>query len=276
MKRLLTGNEAIAHGAWEAGVAFASAYPGTPSSEILANVAKYKEIRSEWAPNEKVALEAAIGASIGGVRSIAAMKHVGVNVAADPLFTFSYMGVNGGMVLISADEPGQHSSQNEQDNRWYALSAKLPMFEPSNSQECLDMLAAAYDLSEEFDAPVLMRVTTRICHSKSIVDCGERKNVPAKPYQKAPQKNLMVPAFAKVRRVVVEERMSALSVYADNNPFNYIEKGGKIGVIASGMCYHFAKEVFGDSVTYLKLGFTNPLPSALLAEFYGMETKFSS
>jgi len=268
MKRLLTGNEAIAYGAWEAGVSFASAYPGTPSSEILANIARYKEITSEWAPNEKVALEAAIGASIGGVRSLAAMKHVGVNVAADPLFTFSYMGVSGGMVLISADEPGQHSSQNEQDNRWYAVSAKLPMFEPSNSQECRDMLAAAYKLSEEFDAPVLMRVTTRICHSKSIVDCGERKDIPAKPYKKAPQKNLMVPAFARMRREVVEKRMNDLKDYSENNPFNYIEKGGKVGIIASGMCYHFAKEVFGDSATYLKLGYTNPLPSNLLKKFY--------
>ena len=268
MKRLLTGNEAIAHAAWEAGVQFASAYPGTPSSEILANVATYKDIRSEWAPNEKVALEAAIGASLGGVRSLAVMKHVGVNVAADPLFTFSYMGVSGGMILVSADEPGQHSSQNEQDNRWYAVSAKLPMFEPSNSQEARDMMIAAYELSEEYDAPVLMRLTTRICHSKSIVDCGERVDVAAKPYQKAPQKNLMVPAFARQRRVVVEERMKELELYTETSPFNRIIKGGKVGVIASGMCYHFAKEVFGDEVTYLKLGFTNPLPSKLLAKFY--------
>ena len=268
MNRLLTGNEAIAFAAWESGVKFASAYPGTPSSEILANIANYKEIRSEWAPNEKVALEAAVGASLGGVRSIAVMKHVGVNVAADPLFTFSYMGVNDGMILVSADEPGQHSSQNEQDNRWYAVSAKLPMFEPSNSQECRDMVLAAYELSEQYDAPVLMRLTTRICHSKSIVSCGERKEVADKPYQKAPQKNLMVPAFAKQRRVVVEERMKKLALYSETTQLNRIEKGGKIGVIASGMCYHFAKEVFGDSVTYLKLGFTNPLPSKLLAKFY--------
>ena len=270
MKRLLTGNEAIAQGAWEAGVSFASAYPGTPSSEILANIATYQEIRSEWAPNEKVSLEAAIGASIAGVRSLCAMKHVGVNVAADPLFTYSYMGVSGGMVLVSADEPGQHSSQNEQDNRWYALSAKLPMFEPSNSQECLDMMADAYALSEKYDAPVLMRVTTRICHSKSIVEIGPRNEVPAKPYQKLPEKNLMVPAFARQRRVVVEQRMNDLVEYTENTPLNRIEKGGKIGVVASGMCYHFAKEVFGDSATYLKLGFTNPLPSNLLKEFYSM------
>ena len=268
MKRLLTGNEAIAHGAWEAGVAFASAYPGTPSSEILANIANYKEIRSEWAPNEKVALEAAIGASLGGVRSIAVMKHVGVNVAADPLFTFSYMGVSGGMILISADEPGQHSSQNEQDNRWYAVSAKLPMFEPSNSQECRDMMAAAYELSETYDAPVLVRLTTRICHSKSIVECGDRLDVPAKPFQKKPQKNLMIPEFSRKRRIEVEERMKELAEYTETTPLNRIEIGGKIGVITSGMCYHFAKEVFGDSATYLKLGFTNPLPTKLLDEFY--------
>jgi len=267
MKQLLTGNEAIARGAWEAGVSFASAYPGTPSSEILANLTKYGEIRSEWAPNEKVALEAAIGASIGGVRSLAAMKHVGVNVAADPLFTFSYMGVSGGMVLITADEPGQHSSQNEQDNRWYAVSAKLPMFEPSNSMECRDMLLDAYKLSEDYDAPVLMRVTTRICHSKSVVDCADRVSVEAKPYKKDPQKNLMVPAFAIKRRAEVEKRMAALAEYSENSPFNKIEKGGRLGIITSGMCYHFAKEVFGEDATYLKLGFTNPLPSRLLAEF---------
>ena len=270
-KRLLTGNEAIAHGAWEAGVDFASAYPGTPSSEILANIARYKDIRSEWAPNEKVSLEAAIGASIAGVRSICAMKHVGVNVAADPLFTFSYMGVNGGMVLISADEPGQHSSQNEQDNRWYAVSAKLPMFEPSNSQECRDMLKASYELSEKYDAPVMMRLTTRICHSKSIVECGERVVVAAKPYSKNPQKNLMVPQMARMRRVAVEKRMNDLTEYSENSPFNYIEKttnkGSKIGVIASGACYHFAKEVFGEDATYLKLGYTNPLPNNLLDKF---------
>lgn len=265
---LMTGNEAIARGAWETGVSFASAYPGTPGTEILENITQYKEIKSEWAPNEKVAMEAAIGASIGGVRSIASMKHVGINVAADPLFTFAYTGVNGGMVLITADEPGQHSSQNEQDNRYYALSAKLPMLEPSNSQECKDMLALAYQISEEYDTPVLMRTTTRVCHSKSIVHCKDRAEIMVKPYAKKPQKNLMVPAHAKVRRAIVEQRMKNLASYSESTPLNYIEKGGKIGIIASGMCYHFAKEVFGGDATYLKLGFTNPLPDKLLSKLY--------
>jgi len=270
MKQLMTGNEAIARGAWEVGVRFASAYPGTPSTEILENITKYKEIKSEWAPNEKVALEAAAGASLGGVRSIASMKHVGVNVAADPLFTFAYTGVNGGMVLITADEPGQHSSQNEQDNRYYALAAKLPMFEPANSQESKDMLVAAYTLSEEYDTPVLMRTTTRVCHSKSIVECGEQLEVYVRPYQKNPQKYLMVPAHAKVRRAAVEQRMQNLTDYSENTSYNHIEKGGKTGVITSGMCYHYAKEVFGENATYLKLGFTNPLPENLLSRFYSM------
>ncbi|MCL1996714.1 MAG: indolepyruvate ferredoxin oxidoreductase subunit alpha [Defluviitaleaceae bacterium] len=266
-KLLLTGDEAIARGAYEAGVTFASAYPGTPSTEILENVAKYNEIVSEWAPNEKVALEAAAGASIGGARSLAAMKHVGVNVAADPLFTFSYTGVGGGLVLISADEPGMHSSQNEQDNRWYAISAKLPMFEPSDSQECIDMLKTAYDLSEEYDTPVLMRVTTRICHSKSIITPNERQNVPIKEYKKNIQKYVAVPAIAARRRLVVEERMAKLALYTESTPHNRIEPGGRIGVIASGMCYNYAREVFGDDATYLKLGYTNPLPNGLLAKF---------
>jgi len=273
LKCLLTGNEAIARGAWEAGVLFASAYPGTPSTEILKNLTMYKEIDAEWAPNEKVAFEAAAGASMGGVRSITSTKHVGVNVAADPLFTFSYTGVNAGMVVVSADEPGQHSSQNEQDNRYYALSSKIPMFEPANSGECKDMVIAAYELSEKYDTPVLIRVTTRICHSKTIVECGKRQVGKTKPYIKDPAKNLMVPAFATKRRVIVEQRMEQLKSEVERSPLNYIEKGGKIGVVASGVCYHYAKEVFGDSATYLKLGFTNPLPTELLKEFYGLVDK---
>jgi len=272
MKNLLTGNEAIVQGAWEAGVKFASAYPGTPSSEILANFVHFeKDMKGEWAPNEKVSLEAAIGASIGGVRSLCAMKHVGVNVAADPLFTFSYTGVNGGMVLITADEPGQHSSQNEQDNRWYAVSAKLPMYEPSDSQEAKDMMIAGYELSEAYDSPVLMRVTTRICHSKSIVDCGPRQDIADKKYEKNPAKYLMVPAMARDRRVVVEDRMNKLKEFTETTPWNRIvpsKNGKKIGVVVSGMCYNFAREVFGDDAAYLKLGFTNPLPDKLLAKFY--------
>ncbi len=274
MKRLLTGNEAFARAAYEAGVSFASAYPGTPSTEILENITLYKEIVSEWAPNEKVALEACCGASIGGVRSLASMKHVGVNVAADPLFTFSYTGVNGGMVLISADEPGQHSSQNEQDNRYYALSAKLPMLEPANSNECKDMLIAAYDLSEEYNTPVLVRATTRVCHSKSIVECFDRKEVKPKEYKKDVTKYIIVPAMAKGLRVRVEHRMNRLKEYTEKSPFNFIEKGnGNIGIITSGMCYHYAREVFGEEANYLKLGFTNPLPTELLHEFYKLVDK---
>ena len=267
MKHLMSGNEAIARGAYEAGVCFASAYPGTPSTEILENITSYKEIKSEWAPNEKVAMEAAIGASVMGVRSMASMKHVGVNVAADPLFTFVYTGVGRGMVLISADEPGQHSSQNEQDNRNYAPFAKIPMFEPSNSQECIDMLKAAYEVSEKYDTPVLFRTTTRVNHSKSIVELGDRVEIEPKAYKKDAAKNVMVPANARQRRAVLEERMEALKEYSEKTPFNFIEKGGRIGVVVSGLAYHFAKEVFGDEATYLKLGFTNPLPEKLLAEF---------
>lgn len=270
MKLLLTGNEAIARGAWEAGVLFASAYPGTPSTEILENITGYKEIKSEWAPNEKVALEAAIGASFGGVRSIASMKHVGLNVAADPLLTVAYTGVNGGLVVITADEPGQFSSQNEQDNRYYAQLAKIPMLEPANSQECLDMVREAYKISEEFDTPLLLRVTTRVCHSKSIVEVGERVEAPSRTYRKDAAKNLMVPAHAKQRRAAVEKRMTDLASFTETSPFNVIEQGGRIGVVTSGMCYHYAKEVFGEDATYLKLGLSNPLPAKLLEEFYSM------
>jgi indolepyruvate ferredoxin oxidoreductase alpha subunit len=265
---LLTGDEAIARGAYEAGVKFASAYPGTPSTEILQNITTYREITAEWAPNEKVGLEAAIGASIAGARSISSMKHVGVNVAADPLFTFSYTGVNGGLVVITADEPGQHSSQNEQDNRYYAVFAKVPMLEPADSQECIDMMKDAYKISEKFDVPVLIRMTTRLCHSKSPVSLGEREQIENYEYKKDVPKYVMVPAMSVKRRVIVEERMKALQKFADETPLNYIEEGGKIGVIASGMSLNFAKEVFGDSATYLKLGFTYPLPDDLLDKFY--------
>ncbi|MCL1997532.1 MAG: indolepyruvate ferredoxin oxidoreductase subunit alpha [Turicibacter sp.] len=270
---LLTGDEALARGAFEAGVAFASAYPGTPSTEILQNIAGYKEIVSEWAPNEKIAFEAAAGAAVAGVRSVASMKHVGVNVAADPLFTLSYTGIRGGMVLISADEPGMHSSQNEQDNRWYAVSAKVPMFEPSNSQECIDMMKIAFEVSEEFDTPVIIRVTTRICHSKSVVKLGERVEVAPKEYVKDIPKYVAVPALASMRRRVVETRMGSLAEYSEKSKLNFIEKGNRTGIIASGMCLNFAKEVFGEEVTYLNLGFTHPLPDNLLKEFYGLVDK---
>ena len=269
MKLLMTGNEAIARGAYEAGVRFASAYPGTPSTEILENVAIYKEdIVAEWATNEKVALEAAIGGSIAGARTMASMKHVGVNVAADPLFTFSYTGVNGGMVLITADEPGMHSSQNEQDNRNYAKFAKIAMFEPSTSQEAKDMLKEAFEISEKYDTPVLFRVTTRLCHSKGIVECSDRVEVPIKEYIKNPKKNLTVPAHARVRRVEIDDRMSKLLEYSNNTHLNNYEiNDTKIGIVASGMCYTYAKEVFKDDASYMKLGFTNPLPMEKIKEF---------
>jgi len=267
MKQLMTGNEALARGAWEAGVRFASAYPGTPSTEILENIIGYKEIRSEWASNEKVALEAAIGASIAGARAMASMKHVGVNVAADPLFTFAYTGVNGGLVLISADEPGQHSSQNEQDNRNYAKHAKIPMLEPATSQEAKDYLEEAMTISESFDSPVLIRVTTRLCHSKGIVECKDHKEIPVKPYEKDIKKYLTVPAFARQMRVRVEERMEKLKKFSESTPLNWITEGGNIGVIASGVAYCYAREVLRTSASYLKLGFTNPLPAEKIKKF---------
>ena len=269
MKKLMTGDEAVALGAYEAGVHFASAYPGTPSTEIMENFAAYEGVYAEWATNEKVALEAAAGASFAGARSFSSMKHVGINVAADPLFTFAYMGVNGGSVVITADEPGQYSSQNEQDNRNYAKAAKMPMFEPSNSQECKDMMIEAYEVSERFNTPVLYRMTTRVCHSKSIVEVGERREIAIKDYVKDAKARVSVPANAKVWRREVEKRFKALAVYSESTPFNFAEyvDGSNIGVIASGISYHYAKEVFGDSVNYLKLGFTNPLPQNLITEF---------
>ncbi len=268
MKKLLTGNEALARGAWEAGVHFASAYPGTPSTEILENMTTYKEVYSEWAPNEKVALEAAIGASFAGGRSMASMKHVGLNVAADPLFTFVYQGVNGGCVVITADEPGQHSSQNEQDNRNYAIAAKMPMMEPSTSQEAKDFMMQAFDISEKYDIPVLMRMTTRGCHSKGIVECGDRKEVPIKEYHKDVNKYITVPAIAKKLRIKLEDKLAGLLEFSETTPMNRIEDNGKkVGVVCSGMCYCFAQEVFGDTVNYLKIGFSNPLPDKLITKF---------
>lgn len=269
MKVLMTGNEAIARGAYEAGVKYASAYPGTPSTEILENVATYKEsILAEWAPNEKVALEASIGGSIAGARTLCCMKHVGVNVAADPLFTFAYTGVNGGMILISADEPGMHSSQNEQDNRNYAKFAKIALFEPSTSQEAKDMIKEAYKISEEYDTPVLYRVTTRLCHSKGIVKCSDREEVGTKEYIKDVKKRVTVPAHARNLRIKVEDRLNKLREYSNTTELNFIEANSEeIGIIASGVCYTYAKEVFRDKVSYLKLGFTNPIPDKKIKEF---------
>lgn len=269
MKKLMTGNEAIARGAYEAGVKFACAYPGTPSTEILENVATYKDsILAEWAPNEKVALEATIGASVAGARSLASMKHVGVNVAADPLFTYAYTGVNGGLVLVTADEPGQHSSQNEQDNRNYAKFAKIAMLEPSDSQEAKDMIKEAFEISEKYDTPVLFRVTTRVCHSKGIVNCLDREEIGIKEYKKDAKKFVSVPAHAKLMRVKVEERTKDLLEFSNTTKLNFFEwNDKKIGVIASGGSYRFAKEVFGKEASYLKLGFTCPLPLEKIKEF---------
>ncbi|MGI6254747.1 MAG: indolepyruvate ferredoxin oxidoreductase subunit alpha [Acutalibacter sp.] len=268
MKKLYLGNEAVARGLYEAGVRVVSAYPGTPSTEITEAAVKYPEIYCEWAPNEKVATETACGASIGGARSFCAMKHVGLNVAADPLFTMSYIGVNGGMVLAVADDPGMHSSQNEQDSRNYARAAKVPMLEPADSKECKEFTKLAYELSEQFDTPVILRLTTRIAHSRSIVEDGERKEQPLKEYKKDPAKNVMLPAFAKVKHEKVEARTRTLIAYAETTTLNQVEdNGSKIGVISSGTPYQYVKEAMGDSVNYLKLGLVYPLPEQLIRDF---------
>ena len=269
MKQLMTGNEAIARGAYEAGVKYASAYPGTPSTEILENIALYKnDIVAEWAPNEKVALEAAAGGAFAGARTVASMKHVGLNVAADPLFTVAYTGINGGFVVITADEPGMHSSQNEQDNRNYAKSAKVPLLEPATSQEAKDMMKMAYEISEKYNTLVMMRLTTRLCHSKGLVECEERNEVGIKPYEKV-VKRVTVPANARLLRIDVEEREKKLYKFSNETELNYMEinEGAKVGVISSGMCFNFAKEVFGKDASYLKLGFTNPMPDEKIKEF---------
>ncbi|HOR86080.1 MAG TPA: indolepyruvate ferredoxin oxidoreductase subunit alpha [Bacillota bacterium] len=270
MKQLMSGNEAIARGAYEAGVKVAAAYPGTPSTEILENIVEYKDdIYCEWAPNEKVATEVAIGASIAGVRSLSAMKHVGLNVAADPIFTYSYLGVNAGYVLITADDPSMHSSQNEQDNRYYAKFAKIPMIEPSDSQESKEFLDEAFRISEQYDTPVLYRVTTRVCHSKSMVELGERKEVGFKKYERNIPKYVATPANAKVAHVRVEKRLKDLEEYANTSPLNKVEynKNTKVGIVTASIAYQYAREVFGDNASYLKLGFTYPLPMKLIKEF---------
>ncbi|KRQ87404.1 indolepyruvate ferredoxin oxidoreductase [Caloramator mitchellensis] len=274
MKKIMTGNEAIARGVFEAGCTVAAAYPGTPSTEILENVALYDGIYAEWSPNEKVAFEVAAGASIAGARALTAMKHVGLNVAADPLFTMAYEGVNGGFVVVSADDPGMHSSQNEQDNRLYAQHAKVAMIEPSDSQECKDYIKIAYEISEQFDTLVLFRITTRIAHSKSIVELGDRVEVGVKEYKKDIKKYVMIPGHARVKHVEVEERLKKLQEYSNNTPLNRIEMGDtKIGIITSGVSYQYAKEVFGENASYLKLGFTFPLPDKLIKEFASMVDK---
>jgi indolepyruvate ferredoxin oxidoreductase alpha subunit len=263
----MLGNEAVARGAYEAGCRVATAYPGTPSTEITEFISRYDEVYSEWSPNEKVALEVAIGAAIAGARSICSMKHVGLNVAADPLFTSSYTGVNAGLVIVVADDPGMHSSQNEQDSRHYARSSKVPMLEPSDSRECREFVMEAFRISETFDTPVIIRLTTRVSHSRSIVETGERQEVPLRDYKKDVGKYVMMPAMARKRHIFVEERMKKLKEYSENSALNRIEWGRRdIGIITSGISYQYAKEAFGD-VSYLKLGMVYPLPEATIREF---------
>lgn len=268
MKEILSGNEAIARGAFEAGVKVASAYPGTPSTEILENIANYSSINSSWAPNEKVALEVAIGASFGGARSIACMKHVGVNVAADPLFTLSYTGVGGGLVLVVADDPEMHSSQNEQDSRNYAKFAKMPMLEPADSQECKEFTRLAFELSEKFDTPVMIRSCTRISHGKSIVTLTEPvSGLPEPKLVKDPPKLVMLPGNARVRHPLVEQRITELSVYGDNWAINRIEnRSEELGVICSGVTYQYVREALPEA-SILKLGMVYPLPKQTIRKF---------
>ncbi len=266
----MLGNQAVARGLYEAGVSVISSYPGTPSTEITEFSSKYPEdeMYCEWAPNEKVACEVAIGASIAGARSFCAMKHVGLNVAADPLFTASYTGVNGGMVLAVADDPGMHSSQNEQDSRHYAIGAKVPMLEPSDSQECKDYAKLAYEISEKFDTPVILRLTTRVSHSQSAVTTADRIPHTIPEYKKNIAKNVMVPANAIKKHVVVEQRTLDLIDYAETSGINTVEMNSdEIGVITSGICYQYAKEALGDKASYLKLGMVNPLPVKLIKDF---------
>ena len=268
MKKLLLGNAAVARGAFEAGVKVVSSYPGTPSTEITESVVEYKDIYVEWAPNEKVAAEVAIGASIAGGRAMSCMKHVGLNVMADPVFTVSYIGANGGLVFCVADDPGMHSSQNEQDSRHYAEAAKIMMLEPSDSSECKEFTKKAFSLSEEYDTPVFIRLSTRVSHSQSLVELCDPEEVALKPYEKNIPKHVMMPAMAKGRHVIVEERTLKLKALAENCEFNTVENNGsKIGVIAAGTTYVYAKEALGDKVDFLKLGMVYPLPEKLIKDF---------
>ena len=269
MKKLMLGNEAVARGILEAGCSVVSSYPGTPSTEITEYAAKYDEIYCEWAPNEKVACEVAFGASLAGVRSACCMKHVGLNVAADPLFTLSYTGVNGGMVIFVADDPGMHSSQNEQDSRHYAIAAKVPMLEPADSVEAKEFTKAAFELSEKFDTPVIVRMCTRIAHSQCAVEICEPIAKTKKEYKKEPQKYIMAPANAIRKHPVVEARTVALAEYAETSELNKVElaENKSLAIITSGTSYQYVKEVFGDSVSVLKLGLVNPLPAKLIADF---------
>ncbi len=268
MKELMLGNKAIARGLYEAGVCLASSYPGTPSTETTEEAVKYSEIYCEWAPNEKVALEVAFGASLAGKRSYCAMKHVGLNVAADPMFTISYTGVNAGMVINVADDPGMHSSQNEQDSRHYAIAAKIPMLEPADSAEALSFTKKAYEISEEYDTPVLLKMCTRVAHSQSIVETGERITPPARPYKKDAGKYVMAPANARRRHPFVEERTARLAELAETSSLNRVEMGGtKLGIITDSTCYQYAKEAFGQDASILKIGMCYPLPEKMIRDF---------
>ena len=268
-RHLLSGNEAIARGAYEAGVKVCSAYPGTPSTEIFENLPQYKDVLyCEWAPNEKVATEVAYGAAMAGVRSLCAMKHVGVNVAADPIFTAVYDGVTKGFVIVSADDPSMHSSQNEQDNRYYAKAARMALVEPSDSQECIDFLKEAYRISERFDMPVLFRTTTRVSHSKSLVTFGEREEQEVIPYQRNAAKFVCTPANAYRNHPKVEANLAALEAYGNTCPINKLElKGSKVGVITASIAYQYAKDAFPEDTSFLKLGLTYPLPMELIRDF---------
>lgn len=264
----MLGNEAVARGLYEAGCRLVSSYPGTPSTEISEAAAKYEEIYAEWAPNEKVALEVALGASMAGGRSFCAMKHVGLNVAADPLFIGAYIGTGGGMIIGVADDPGMHSSQNEQDSRHYAIAAKLPMLEPSDSAECLAFVKIGYDLSEKYDTPFILRLNTRVSHSQSVVETAERTERELIPYEKSPAKHVMMPANAKGRHIVVEKRLAELAEYANECPLNrIIDNQTELGIITAGSSFNYATEVFGEKASYLKLGLVNPLPDKLICEF---------
>ena len=268
-KKLLLGNDAVARGLWEAGCSVVSSYPGTPSTEVTEVAAKYPEIYAEWAPNEKVAMETAFGASLAGRRSFCGMKHVGLNVAADPLFTISYTGVNAGMVVVVADDAGMHSSQNEQDSRHYAEAAKVPMLEPSDSAEALAFAKLAYELSENFDTPVLLKMCTRVAHSQSVVELADRVLPDQIPYEKKPQKYIMAPANAKRRHPVVEERTAKLAAWAETAEINRWEKGAdrKLGIVTSSTSYQYVKEVFGDTASVLKLGMAWPFPDQKIRDF---------
>ncbi len=272
MKELYLGNEAVARGLYEAGCKVGSSYPGTPSTEVTEYAASYDEIYCEWAPNEKVALEVACGAAIAGARSFSGMKHVGLNVAADPLFTASYTGVNAGLVVVVADDPGMHSSQNEQDSRHYAMASKIMMLEPADSAECLAFTKLAFELSERFDTPVFLRLTTRIAHSRSLVTLSEREERETVVYEKNAQKYVMMPAMARGRHVLVEQRIEQQTAFGEEEAFdcglNRVEYNDKkIGIISSGACYQYAKEAMGDKASYLKLGCVYPLPVKAIRDF---------